>query len=263
MRAAVWQRLAELNRDFYEAHGEAFAETRPRLAPGAQRVLARIPPGAAVLEVGCGDGKAGRWLAQHTAGVTYLGLDASQTLLARARRYTAHWAAGRPAPAALAFQAADLLDPAWPAGLGTQTFQWGLAFAVLHHLPGAETRAAVVRALAERLAPAGWLALSNWQFAQDARLRRRTAPWDAIGLTAADVEPDDYLLTWERAGRRGLRYVHAISTAEVRALAAQAGLTVAEIFQADGGPGNLAEYGLLRRPPLHQTGRSAADVSLI
>lgn len=237
MRPEVAQRLAELNRAFYDAHGEAFAESRPRLAPGVLRVLAGIAPPARVLEAGCGDGKAGRWLARHAPGAVYLGLDVSPVLLDRARRLS---------PAGLAFRPVDLLAEGWPAALGAGRFDWVLAFAVLHHLPGAAARAGVVRALAGLLAPAGRLAISNWQFTRSPRLRRRMADWAEIGLEAADVEPGDHLLHWERAGRRGLRYVHALEQAEARALADQAGLSVEAVFQDDGHGRDLAEYLVLR-----------------
>src|SRR5215831_1351057 len=80
-------RLVALNRQFYAEHAENFADARPRLPAGAARVLAGVAPGARVLEIGCGDGKVGRALAR--AGVTaYYGLDSSEAMLERARRYT-------------------------------------------------------------------------------------------------------------------------------------------------------------------------------
>lgn len=255
MRADVQARLAALNRAFYEAHGEAFGETRPRLAPGVKRLLARIAPGARVLEAGCGDGKVGRWLAAR--GVRYVGLDASEALLERARRLSGQWgvdrrpAAETPLPTdhhSPLFLRVDLLSPDLDQALGAQLHDWILALAVFHHLPGAETRARVLRALAARLAAEGRLAMSNWQLTRSERLRRRIAPWDRLGLTDADVEPSDYLLTWERGAGRGLRYVHVLDEAEARRLADAAGLRVAEVFRSDGLTGDLSDYVVLQRP---------------
>lgn len=257
MRPDVQARLAALNRDFYAAHGEAFADARPRLAVGAQRVLEQIPAGAAVLEAGCGDGKVGRWLAAHRPGGRYLGLEASDALLERARRYTAQWLAdaGQPYDAPrpptqtpLLFLKADLLAPDLDPALSAQRFEWALAFAVFHHLPGAATRARVLQALADRLLPGGWLAFSNWQFWRSPRLRGRVRPWSALGLDPADVEAGDHLLAWERRGLTGLRYVHRLEEAEARGLAASAGLAVKEVFSADGVTGNLAEYVVAQKP---------------
>src|SRR5574337_997170 len=211
MELTTAQRLADLNRRFYEQHAEAFAETRLRLHPGVKRVLALLPPGARVIEIGCGDGKVGRWLAANTNVASYLGLDSSEAMLERARRYTQLTDDWRQTPAAdsscgirrLSFAFADLTSPDWPRALPPHPFDWILAFAVFHHLPGFAARTRILCALAERLAPGGTLAMSNWQFTRSERLKCRIVPWPALNLVEADVEPGDYLLSWERGSQRG------------------------------------------------------------
>ncbi len=254
MDARTRQRLAELNRNFYDQHGENFADARPRLPSGVKRVLQRIEPGSSVLEIGCGDGKVGRWLAQRGGGF-YLGIDGSAAMLARAERFSEQLSVTREQSlftghCSLSFEHADVLDPAWTRTLAGRTFDWILAFAVFHHLPGAAARTRVLRELAAHLAPSGRLAMSNWQFTRSERLRQRIAPWSALGLAEADAEPNDHLLTWERKGQRGLRYVHLLDEAEARKLAEQAGLSVIEVFSSDGVTGELSEYVVMKRKPL-------------
>jgi len=249
MESATVQRLNALTREFYDQHAEAFADSRPRLAPGVRRVLAQVKPGVRVLEAGCGDGKVARWLARQAPPAFYLGLDGSQGMLERARRYSA-LDSQRPPPPAFrlgeeAFALADLAAPVWADALPGAPFDVALAFAVFHHLPGYETRARLMRDLARHMAPAGRVAMSNWQFLRSPRVERHLVPWTVLGLTEAQVEPGDYLLSWERRGRRGVRYVHLLDEAEARRLAQQAGLQVLEIFSADGALGNLAEYVVL------------------
>ncbi len=248
MTPEIQARLAALNRDFYEAFGEAFAETRPRLASGVQGVLDRIPVGSRVLEIGCGDGKVGRRLGAR--GITYLGLDSSAALLERAERYTNEWRAEVGDPIStfksrISFVRADVLAPGWDLVLGAQSFDWILAFAVFHHLPGSGARAGLLRTLAAHLLPGGRLVMSNWQFTRSERLKQRLRPWSELGLRDSDVEPNDYLLSWERGGRLGLRYVHLLDGAEAHALAKSAGLTVSEIFSADGLSHDLADYVIM------------------
>ncbi|MGQ0600687.1 MAG: class I SAM-dependent methyltransferase [Anaerolineales bacterium] len=244
MEPSIQKRLAELNREFYDTHGDDFAVTRPRLAPGVKRVVGRIPVGSRVLEVGCGDGKVGRRLAER--GVHYLGLDSSVAMLARAQSLTENWRLENPqfSNSLLSFAYSDLLSADRLTG---QTFHWILAFAIFHHLPGYEARRRVIQTLAAQLEPGGTLVMSNWQLTRSERLRQRIAPWSAIGLSEADMEPNDFLLTWKRGGRRGLRYVHVLAEAEARQLAVAAGLSVVEVFSADGASDDLAEYVVMRK----------------
>lgn len=255
MELTTARTLADLNRRFYEQHAEAFAEARPRLHPGVKRVLASIPASACVLELGCGDGKVGRWLAANANVASYLGLDSSEAMLERARRYTQLTDDRRRTPEAhssfgirhLSFAFADLTSPDWPLVLPSHTFDWILAFAVFHHLPTFDARTRSLRALAERLGPGGRFAMSNWQFTRSERLKRRIVPWSALNLGQAEVEPDDYLLSWERGGQRGLRYVHVLDEAEARRIAEAARLTVVEVFRSDGVTGDLSDYVQMRK----------------
>jgi SAM-dependent methyltransferase len=240
MHADTAHRLALLNAAFYEQHGLAFAETRPRLNPGVRKVLGRIAPGARVLDVGCGDGKPGRWLAEHST--TYLGLDASASMIARARALTGE-------REGVAFAQVDVLAEGWAAPY-TNGFGWVLALAVLHHVPGAIGRARFVRALAACCQPGGRVAISCWRPSRSPRLLGRVAAWGEIGLTADDVDPGDLLMAWERAGQRGWRYVHDLDPLVLRALAEQVGLTLRGRFMADGHSGDLADYAIFERVAL-------------
>jgi tRNA (uracil-5-)-methyltransferase TRM9 len=256
MKLATVKRLADLNREFYEQHAEAFADSRPRLHLGVKRVLAQIPAGVRVLELGCGDGKVARWMEANATPAFYLGLDSSEAMLERARRVTSDgWrGAGNPPSlvthhsSLLTFALADLNSPVWPRVLPSDPFDWILAFAVFHHLPGFSTRAQILRTLAERLSPGGTVVMSNWQFLRSERLKQRIVPWSALNLKESEVEPGDYLLSWERSNRRGLRYVHVLDELEMRRMAEAAGLLeVVEIFRSDGVTGDLADYALMHK----------------
>lgn len=268
MESASIQRLNTLNREFYDQHAENFADSRPRLAPGIRRVLAQVTPGARVLELGCGDGKTGRWLARNASPALYLGLDNSAAMLERARKYSEgirtkeQGARGKDeeqettAPFLLpssfflspsSFVLSDLASPDWTRDLPGAPFNYIFAFAVFHHLPAFETRIRLMGDLAARLAPGGVFAMSNWQFLRSARLQQRVVPWLVLNLTEAYVEPGDHLLAWERKGRRGLRYVHLLNEAEARYLGEHAGLAVTEVFSSDGASGQLAEYVVMKK----------------
>ncbi len=247
MNPAIAARLAELNRRFYAEHAADFARRRATPQPGSLRLLERISSGTRVLEIGCGDGKVAHTLLAHTNVAAYLGLDLDPDLLARARN---NLAANLNSPSGMerfSFVQADLTSPNWARALPPEAWDWILAFSVFHHLPGFEARAQLLRTLTDRLAAGGACAMSNWQFTRSARLMRRSVPWSELHLTPAEVEVNDFLLAWERSGRRGLRYVHLLDADEARRLAHAAGLKVTEVFQSDGVTGDLADYVLLRK----------------
>jgi SAM-dependent methyltransferase len=241
MREEVTNLLNDLNRTFYDELAEAFAASRGASEPGLVRAFAQMQPGARVLDLGCGQGRVAALL---PASCEYVGMDFSAEMLAIAERtvntgqYSGHLGS------APRFVVGNLLDPAWPT-LVPGHYDWVILRAVLHHIPGAENRQAIVNSAVECLTAQGHLVLANWQFLEIERLRRRLLPWDVVGLCPDDVEPGDYLLNWRREGY-GVRYVHLIDEGETADLAAHAGLTVDTMFRADGHNNNLTLYAVLR-----------------
>ena len=236
MREEVINLLNNLNRTFYDALAEAFAASRGPTEPGLERVFTQMQPGERVLDLGCGQGRVAALL---PAGCEYAGMDFSTEMLAIAERPTN----AERLSSAPRFIVGDLLDPGWPA-LVPGLYDWVVLRAVLHHIPGAENRQAIVERAAGCLAPQGRLLLANWQFLEIERLRRRLLSWDVVDLQPDAVEPGDYLLNWQRDGY-GLRYVHLIDEEETLSLAECAGLTIETLFRADGHNNNLTLYAVL------------------
>ncbi len=232
MRNEVADRLLQINEEFYQRFGRAFAETRRRLQPGVRRVLESVPLEASVLDLGCGSGGVAWALAGRAFRGCYVGVDWSRPLLEEAR--------ARPLPPWAYLETADLSATGWSRRL-TGPYDWIFAFALVHHLPGQERRLALVREAAGLMAGGGRMAVSVWNFMASARLRARVLGWDEVGLRPEEVEKGDCLLDW-RHGGRGLRYVHQFAAEELAALAREAGLTVKEQFSSDGEGGQMGLY---------------------
>jgi tRNA (uracil-5-)-methyltransferase TRM9 len=252
MQAATAARLLSLNLQFYQTFGKAFAETRRRIQPGARRALDLIPPSGRWLDLGCGPGTlAVEWArpGQVRRQVEYLGLDFSPQLLEEARKAVQ----GLSLPGMqIHFQPADLSNPDWEKALQGQPFDGVLAFAVLHHLPGADLRRRVLRQAHALLAPGGCFIHSEWQFQNSPKLMARRLPWDRVGLKEEDLEEGDTLLDWRRAlvgqaERSGLRYVHLFSRPELADLAAQSGFAIEQEYDSDGEGARLGLYQVWRR----------------
>ncbi len=85
MRPETRQKLLEINRLFYEHSAATFSATRRRLQPGVKRLLTTFPPQTDILDLGCGNGNLAGALARSGWVGTYLGIDASEALIADAR----------------------------------------------------------------------------------------------------------------------------------------------------------------------------------
>ncbi len=267
MDDATIAQLNALNRDFYRATGDNFDRTRGKPWPGWMRLLPYLrrimsvspcaPATLSVLDVGCGNGRFGVFLADaltprpplpqgegKSITIRYHGLDSDPALLAKAQERLASVGATDASPRSIRvdvrLEQRDVVENPPDAG----AYDLVALFGVLHHVPGRATRLALLRALAERVAPGGLLAFSCWRFYEYGRFRARIIPWpDDL---AAHVEAGDYLLDWRR-GARALRYCHYVDDAEHAALIAATGLAGVESYRADGRTGDLNRYSLLQK----------------
>jgi tRNA (uracil-5-)-methyltransferase TRM9 len=249
MPATIQARLLDLNRQFYATVAGEFDLTRHGLPTGmvdlAGRLAARKHAGGKdtlrVLDVGCGNGRFARALAQVGQAAEYLGVDADDRLLAAAAAQTT----SLPQVNTRLVQV-DIAQPNWPEQLGSdEPFDAVVCLAVLHHFPGLALRQRIVADLAHLLAVHGILAMSTWQFLTSERLAAKQIEWTELGIDPANVEPGDALLPWNQ-GSYAVRYVHQLELDEVETLAGGAGLRVTDTFRADGKEGNLNLYTLLQ-----------------
>lgn len=230
----VAQYLIELNHQFYQTFSAEFSETRQRLQPGVDRILDQLDSQIRILDIGCGNGKLARALARKDIACSYVGTDFSSDLLAHARE-------NLPDDFAAHFLELDLTEDDWGKSLPPPPFDTIFAFATLHHIPSQTLRLHTLREIRPHIKPDGVFYLSNWQFLNSPRLKKRVQPWEKVGLRERDVEEGDYLMDWRRGGY-GLRYVHHFTPSELAALAEKSGYQVEGDFYSDGKEGNLGYY---------------------
>ncbi|MEI2692788.1 MAG: class I SAM-dependent methyltransferase [Anaerolineae bacterium] len=242
MDPAIAESLLELNRRFYDDFARQFSQSRTPDQPGWRRLLPFLPETGQLLDVGCGQARWAQFLASQGRRLAYVGVDSSEALLAIARTETTGLGLE------VSLVAADIAAPHWQQQLPAGPFAAVVVLAVLHHIPGWQRRGALLAQLGSLLADDGILALSTWQFMNEARLRRKVTPWSAVGLASEQVEAGDYLLDWQRGGQ-GLRYCHLVDEAEMEALAQQAGLHMRALFYDDGRDKNLNLFAVLGKRP--------------
>ncbi len=229
MKKEVVQRLVTINHEFYQRFAKHFSSTRSSPWHGFAFVMDSLPqPCDTFLDVGCGDGRLGRYLLKHQRIRHYTGVDFSNALLDEGRTL-----------GTTSFHERNLLTPHPLQGLGT--FDGIACIAALHHIPSHENRVNLLREIRDHLSDGGRLVISTFQFMQSERLRKKVIDWAAVGLSAEDVEPNDYLVDWKRGGN-GMRYIAYLDHAATRSLLQEAGFELVEECSADGKTNNLNFY---------------------
>ena len=232
MDAIVQQKLSELNREFYSKFAPSFAVTRSEPQPGFYGLEGYLPESCEkLLDVGCGEGRLGRFLLSREKVSIYHGVDATLELIDLARKGTGG-----------TFWQRDLAQPDALRGLGS--YDCIACLAVLQHIPGSDNRVRLLAEMGAHLAIGGRLLLSTWQFLTSERQRKKIVDWSEAGLSQDELEQNDYLLTWSKGGR-GLRYVCFIDETELASIATQAGLQIVATFRSDGREGNLNLYSVM------------------
>lgn len=237
MSPEVARKLATLNRTFYERYAGSFSATRSPSRREITWILDWIPPHARILDLACGNGRACTLCARlHPR--CYVGVDASQGLLAEARAHEP-WAT---------WVSADLLaesprEVLHQLHLPTR-YDVVLLLAFLHHVPGHTWRASVLGEAADLVDIPGRLLVSTWQFLTHPRMREKILPWDVAGLDPSQVDPGDALVRW---GDAGVRYCHHVSRDELLALCEACGLEVERMWETGDSHGALSLNAVVRR----------------
>ena len=210
--------------------------------------------GRSLVDLACGNLRFEAFLAAEAPGLfaRALAVDDCAPLVAEGPRAAGVTCAALDAVAALArgTLASDL------AALQSEPADLAVCFGFAHHVPGADHRANLVRALVSTVRPGGAVALSFWRFLDDPRRAasyRRAHERNCAALAAAQpafdaaqLEGGDCLLGWRDT--QAVRYCHSFSDAELDALAAcDERAALAARFDADGRTGRMNAYLVLRR----------------
>ena len=127
-----------------------------------------------------------------------------------------------------------------------------MLFGFLHHVPGYETRRALLIDLAGHLGRKGLLVFSVWQFGRFERFRKKIVAWkDFLASTGIPIEPrdlerGDHILSWGDK-EPAYRFCHFTDSEETSRLVSSLPLECIEVFSADGHTNDLNQYFVLRR----------------
>jgi len=240
--------LQAIDTAFYHERAVEFAAKRTYPWPGWQIVIDRaverlgVRRNLRVLDLGCGHGRFAtllkeRWPEWNDAECHCVGVDSSAPLLEIAER-------SHPTDACRWIHGDLLEDQTWSTAIeSTGPYDLIVAFGLLHHLPGRDSRRSLLAHCRERLAEDGLVALSFWQFAHEDRFRRKLVSPETVEIAGEELEDGDHLMRWgaqEETADRGLRdraalrYCHHTSPDAARNLVVGAGLEILSEFESDG-----------------------------
>ncbi len=227
-----------INKEFYLKTQEYFNRTRRFYWQGWEKLLPYLQGRSLrILDVGCGNGRFGKFLEENIKSVDYVGIDNNQYLLNEAKKTVKQ---GK-----LINQ--DILEK-WPI---KDKFDLIVFFGVLHHIPGKDRRLKLLEKTKSYLKPGGLLVFSNWHFKKFKRFNSYVISWkefkerNKLKLDLKQIEKNDYILDWKK-GVTAYRYVHLVDDQEIKWLVSKLEMELVETFTADGKQGQGNKYVILR-----------------
>lgn len=247
------QQLLELNRRFYNSVAVPFSQTRQQPWKGWEQLLHSLQgyslsnSNISVLDLGCGNGRWGAYLAQHCnpGSISYTGIDENRPLLQEAGRILL------PLMKVLTLERLSISDylQKQSSSDADSLFDLIVLFGVWHHIPGSQLRQQLLAQLSALLQKNGILVVSCWKFLRSPKLKERLIDPNQAGIDQNLLEKGDYILDW-KSGSNALRYCHDTAREEITGHARTAGLHLLQDFSADGATGDLNDYYLFGRQQL-------------
>ncbi len=245
MKKSTIKKLNQLNKDFYHQTADQFSQSRSYYWSGWKKLLPYVNVITAqknkleVLDVGCGNGRFGLFLAEKSPGVkiNYFGIDFSRDLLTKAEEKLSS------AKINYNLTQKDILR-----GLDLKSKKFDLiaCFGLFHHLPSFNLRQKKLMELANYLNTGGLLVITFWQFGDKTRFKEKIVPPKEVGIDQKELENNDYILDWKR-GQRRFRYCHHSNQVELEKMVKNVNLKLIDHFLADGKTNDLNLYLVLKK----------------
>lgn len=247
MKLATIQTLNALNSNFYKKVGVEFDRTRQQYWEGWDNLqpnlenLAKVKGSLSVLDLACGNGRFGRFLAEKlpNANIDYHAVDREPILLDFTKKVTDDFSLKSQINSVDIVQ--SLIDNNLLESLHT-SYDVIVVFGLLHHIPSLELRNKLIHDLSKLISANGLLILSSWQFALLPRFSERFIDPSVVGMNANDFEKNDHILDWKRVDT-AYRYCHFADETELRQLVSEnTDLKIKSSFYADGKTHSLNCY---------------------
>jgi len=219
MNKDTQKELLKIVKKNYEDDARTFDETREKhIYSPLLEMLQEVFLGARVLDVGCGNGRLLRVLAERHA--KYVGVDQSESLINICKgKYPEY-----------KFAVEDILNLG---NLSDYDFDYVFCIAVLHHLPSADLRLQALKQLKNKIKANGKIVLTVWNMWPQEKYRKMIYKFTLLkffGRVKADF--GDVLFDWRAPNSQmSKRYYHMFTKREVEKLAKKVGLKIEKSFK--------------------------------
>jgi len=245
MKKETGDKLNKLNQEFYHKVAESFSQTRNKPWEGWKRVVELMRPVwskgkiVRVLDVGCGNGRWGEFLAGEGLERTeYWGVDSGQELLVEAKSRVSGLEKVK-------LVKADVVEAGWDKKLGV------VAYGVMHHIPGRERRKRWMTELQGLVVGGGYVVVSVWKYGRDGRWEGKMLDVETVArrtgvvIEKGELEVGDGFLGWQER-KDVARYCHEMSKTEENELINDLQMRLVDKFEADGKTGKMNRYLVLK-----------------
>lgn len=219
MDKKIAKALDRLNKEFYLKTQEYFNTSRQFYWVGWEKLLPYLKgQKLKVLDVGCGNGRFGKFLKEKDKKIDYMGIDDNQFLLDVAKKEL---------PEAKIIKQ-DVLKK-W---LLKEKQDLVVIMGVMHHLALDDDREKIMRWAYESVKPDGIVFVSFWVFNLSSNFEKLKSDWNEVGIDEKKLDKNDYLLSWNR-GVKAHRYCHLYDTKEIKKLVKTAKLEIIDDYIED------------------------------
>jgi len=211
--------LLKIVRRNYEEDARTFDETREKpIWPPLLEMLKSVELGSRVLDVGCDNGRLLKVLSERHA--KYTGIDQSESLIKICREKYPEYK----------FAVEDILNLG---ELPEYDFDYVFCIAVLHHLPGADSRLAALKQLKNKIKNNGKIILTVWNMWPQEKYRQMLWKFFLLKIVGKNkMDLGDVLFDWRApGGMMSKRYYHVFQQRELAKLVKKAGLKIEKKFK--------------------------------
>lgn len=220
MDKVTQQNLLALVKRNYKEIAADFDNTRKKhLWPELIKLAGMVKAGDRVLDAGCGNGRlAGAF---NEKKINYLGVDSSEKLIAAAWNNNNNFK----------FQVGNILELD---KIAEKDFDYVFCIAVLHHLPGEDSRVKALKQMKDKLKPGGKIIITVWNLWHQPKFNKLIYKFALLKMLGKNkMDFGDILFDWKNnlGERVSQRYYHVFTARALKRMAEYADLRLEKLYK--------------------------------